>query len=92
MADVAARYGVSQATVRRWIGRGLRYVQPIQRGRVLIRQQDLDVFLQVQQRSDVTPLDRMIEEVLGSLQNKTAEERQLSCGHSERCVNDGKCT
>jgi predicted site-specific integrase-resolvase len=69
ISQVAIAYGVSSSTVRRWMRRGLPYVQPIPHGRVLIRQQDLDVFLKAQQHSEVT-MDRMIGEVLTSLQTK----------------------
>jgi hypothetical protein len=69
ISQVAIAYSVSLSTVRRWIQRGLPYVQPIPHGRVLIRQQDLDVFLKAQQHSEVT-MDRMIGEVLTSLQTK----------------------
>jgi hypothetical protein len=67
ISQVAIANSASPSTVRRWIRRGLPYVQPIPRGRIFIRQQDLEAFLQPQQHAAQT-IDHLMNEILGEIQ------------------------
>ncbi|HKC93294.1 MAG TPA: helix-turn-helix domain-containing protein [Nitrospira sp.] len=74
---VASTRGVSTATVRRWIQRGLKFCQPVPHGRILIRQDDLDAFLAPRQHP-ASVLMHSIEEVLKDLQNTAASKAATS--------------
>ncbi len=66
--EIASVKGVSTRTVRRWMAKGLRFVQPIPRGRLIfIRQQDLEAFLQPQQQATHT-IDHLMKQILGEIQ------------------------
>src|SRR5262245_35061820 len=92
LQDTARIVGVSVSTVRRWIARGLRCSQPIPGGRIVIRRDDPEQFLQNGQREDsAAMLDRCIETVLEDLQQKKTRRecdlrgglitKERRCGH-----------
>jgi hypothetical protein len=69
--EIATAKGVSTRTVRRWLTHGLPFVQPVPHGRIFVREQDLEEYLRPrpQQHAEIV-MDRMIGEVLTSLQTK----------------------
>jgi len=69
LQDTGRTTGVSVATVRRWLKAGLPYSQPIPGGRILIKREDLERFLERGRRQDAaTFVDRCIEDVLTDLE------------------------
>jgi|SRR5215831_3449266 len=91
--DTARTTGVSVATVRRWLKTGLPYSQPKPGGRILIKREDLERFLESGRRQDAAAfVDRCIEEVLKDLQNKTASKAATSDAANRKGTSNGEAT
>jgi hypothetical protein len=63
LREAAKWAGVSSGTMKRWFGRGLPRYQAGPRGKVLVRQEDIEAFLQRQEVPQVD-LDALVEDVL----------------------------
>ena len=66
LQDAAAWAGVSQRTLRRWIGQGLPRYQSGPRAKVLVRPEDITAFL-TRKQVPVMDLNRLVEEVLQTI-------------------------
>lgn len=69
LAEIAARYSVSYRTTVRWLQHGLPFSQVYPRGKILVRVEDLERFLQRRCKAQ-TDLNAVVNDVMTELSTK----------------------
>ena len=82
LPEAASHCSVSVRTLKRWIAAGLPTRQGIARGKLLLRADEIDVFLT--RRSAKPDLDTMVNEVIADI--RTAPPQSTRNGQRQRCL------